>query len=539
MSNIATVGQAPSIFLRKATGLVREISPFDAFNINMCNANVWANIAVLLPLGVVLFSGANLWLSVLLGSVGGLFVVMAYVLMSQAMPRSGGDYVFISRSLHPAIGFVGTFTMMILTAFFAAFNSWSLGAWILPDLFGPLGAMMHVTAFVNFAEWVGHPGPTVALAIISVFALWLIFSRGVRFAARTQRWAVLFIVIATLIGIPLLLATSPSSYLSSFNHFAAYFHTSAAAMEHAALVGGVTLNPAFSWGATIAFWPWVMVIWGYAVNSIMVGGEVRNPKRSQAYAVIGANLASAAVLIAFFALAFRGIPSGLLGSFGYFTYVNPAANPMPFLLYAHVPLALATSSPVVLIFFSLGVGVSLWLASVGLWLWGTRYMFAWAMDRVAPPQIAKLSTRGGAGNVPAYALGVIGVLTMAFAVMLTYLPNFSYVTGSLLQATLFLLGCFAAIFLPYRLRKIYTSSIKREILGIPVVSICGALGAVFIGVMVYYFITNSTFGTVTGSAALFSVVVIAVGIVYYVGAVIVNRRAGRDLRLTYREIPPE
>jgi len=74
---------------------------------------------------------------------------------------------------------------------------------------------------------------------------------------------------------------------------------------------------------------------------------------------------------------------------------------------------------------------------------------------------------------------------------------------------------------------------------VPVVSIFGGIGAVFIGVMVYYFITNSTFGTVTGSAALFSVVVIAVGIVYYIAAVIVNRRAGRDLRLTYREIPPE
>jgi amino acid transporter len=527
------------MFLRKATGLVREISPLDAFNINMTNANVWANIAILLPLGLVLFAGANLWLSVLLGSIGGMFVVMAYVLMSQAMPRSGGDYVFISRAIHPAIGFVATFTMMMLTAFFAAYNCFSLGNWLLPDLFGPLGAMTHDRALVNFAEWVAGRGPTIGLLVLSVLLLWFIFSRGVRFAARTQWISVFFIVLASVIGIPLLATTSPSSYLANFNTFAAYFHTSAAAMEHTAQIGGVNPHPAFSWGATIGFWPWVMVIWGYAVNSIMVGGEVRNPRRSQAYAVVIATLASAGILIAFFVLALRGIPQALLSSFGYFIYVNPAANPMPFTLYAHVPLALATNSPVVLGFFSGGVSFGLWLASIGLWLWGTRYMFAWAMDRVAPPQIAKLSTRGGAGNVPVYALAVMGILTLMFGLLLVYVPNFSYVTGSLLQACVFLLGCVAAIVLPYRLRKIYSSSIKSEILGVPVVSIFGAVGAVFLGVMVYYFVTNSAFGAVTGSAALFSVVVIAVGIVYYIAAVIINRRAGRDLRLTYREIPPE
>ena len=527
---------APGIFLRQATGLVRELSTWDAFNIDLTNVNTFANIAILLPLGLVLFAGANLWLSVLLGAIAGMSVVFVYVLLAQAMPRSGGDYVFISRILHPFLGFLGSWCMMLLCAFFSAFNAWSIGNWVLPDFFGPLGAMTGNHRLIDFAVWVSQPAVVNAITVISFALYFAIMYSGAKFAARTQWLPVIFTALALIVGIPTLLFTSGHTYLSNFNSFAAHFHTSAAAMEAVAAKNGTNLNPPFSWGSTIAFWPWVMVIFGYAVNSVMIGGEVRNPRRAQFVSVIASTIIGSAGLIIFFALGVSRIPSQLMAAFGYFGYVNPAKNPIPFTVYAHVPMALASGNPLFLICISGAVAFGLWFASIGLYFWGTRYMFAWALDRIAPPQVGVLV---GRQNAPVVALAVLTALGIAFGIMLEQVPNFSYVTGSLLQAFLFLFTCIAAIVFPFRLKRLYSGSIKSEIGGIPWISIFGIWGTAFMVVMVYYFITQSQFGTVTGTALTFSEVSIGVGVVYYIAAWLFARSRGIDLGMTYREIPPE
>src|SRR5260221_12132642 len=113
MSNVP-IGQTsshPGLFLRQATGLVREMNTWDAFNIDMTNANAFANVAVLLPLGLALFAGGNLWLSVITGTGAGLSVVLLYVMLAHAMPRSAGDYIFISLLLQPSLGFIATMSL--------------------------------------------------------------------------------------------------------------------------------------------------------------------------------------------------------------------------------------------------------------------------------------------------------------------------------------------------------------------------------------------------------------------------------------------
>jgi low temperature requirement protein LtrA len=50
---------------------------------------------------------------------------------------------------------------------------------------------------------------------------------------------------------------------------------------------------------------------------------------------------------------------------------------------------------------------------------------------------------------------------------------------------------------------------------------------------------NSTFGVTSRLSLAFMVGVVVVGIIWYVGAFILNRNHGIDLSLAYREIPPE
>lgn len=522
--------------MRRATGLVREISVWDAFNINLTNANAWANIAVLLPLGLAIFAGANLWLSVATGLVGGLAVVLVYAMLAQAMPRSGGDYVFISRVLHPSLGFLGSWTMMVLCAFFVGYNAWSIASWGIPDLMGPLGVMTGHHWMVTVATDMTHRGVVVVVELV-FFAMWFwIMTRGAKSAARTQWLPTILTVAATALALPVLLFTSAHTYLHNFNAFAAHFHTSAAQVEAAAVKGGANLHPGFSLSETIAFWPFVMVIFGFSINSIMVGGEVRNPRRSQYVSVLGATLIAGLVLVLFLALGVARIPSALLNATGYATYVNPAVNPFPFPLYAHVPFALGMHSPVLLILLCGAVSLGQWGSSIGLLFWASRYMLAWSMDGVAPRQFGYVSPKR---NSPTVALGVTMVVVTVFGVLLEYDSAITFVAGGLLQACLLLFACVAGIVFPYRLRALYKGSGGGYFHGVPWITIVSVFATAFMIVTVAFYAGNAKFGTVTGSSLWFSIIVLALGLLYYAGAWLLARARGADLGLAYRELPPE
>ena len=107
LSQKPTPGHARAVspFVRPASGLVREITAWQVFGFNVMNANIGIGLVWLTLLGPGLYPGANLYLAVLLAFVGILPLNLLYVRLAVAFPRSGGDYVSISRTLSPALGF--------------------------------------------------------------------------------------------------------------------------------------------------------------------------------------------------------------------------------------------------------------------------------------------------------------------------------------------------------------------------------------------------------------------------------------------------
>src|SRR5258708_39296301 len=97
----ATEEQA-DVFTRNATGLVREVSLFDAFVMNTFGMNVAVGGIYLFLQAQTAFPGGSILLAVVIGTVLMAFTLLrVYAEFAAAMPRSGGDYVFVSRVLHP------------------------------------------------------------------------------------------------------------------------------------------------------------------------------------------------------------------------------------------------------------------------------------------------------------------------------------------------------------------------------------------------------------------------------------------------------
>src|SRR6266540_1274275 len=85
----------PQVFTRRASGLVRVMSPYSAFIYNILTMGlifpwtyVWAPTA---------FQGSNLVLGILFAFLFELPIALAYTWLATSLPRSGGDYVFQSR----------------------------------------------------------------------------------------------------------------------------------------------------------------------------------------------------------------------------------------------------------------------------------------------------------------------------------------------------------------------------------------------------------------------------------------------------------
>jgi len=92
---MATATAIPEVFTRKASGLVRVMSPYSAFVYNILTMGLIFPWTYLWAPGAL--PGGRLVWGILLAMLIEIPIAFAYVWLSTALPRSGGDYVFESR----------------------------------------------------------------------------------------------------------------------------------------------------------------------------------------------------------------------------------------------------------------------------------------------------------------------------------------------------------------------------------------------------------------------------------------------------------
>jgi len=93
----------PSLFVRNATGLVREVGLWQAFVINLSVLNPAVGL-VTIAVALAVFPGTDLTLPFIIAAVLVMFLALSYAQLVSSMPRTGGDFVFVSRIISPAIG---------------------------------------------------------------------------------------------------------------------------------------------------------------------------------------------------------------------------------------------------------------------------------------------------------------------------------------------------------------------------------------------------------------------------------------------------
>ncbi len=130
---MATATAKPEVFTRKASGLVRVMSPFSAFVYNILTMGLIFPWTYLWAPGAL--PGGKLVWGILLAMVIEIPIALVYVWLSTALPRSGGDYVFQSRVFGGGVAFT-----VVMSGYVIWILQWvALSGWLLSYLgFAPL-----------------------------------------------------------------------------------------------------------------------------------------------------------------------------------------------------------------------------------------------------------------------------------------------------------------------------------------------------------------------------------------------------------------
>ena len=302
MATVASTGDAErAVFVRKATGLVRGWSTRDAFiyaafSINLITLGLWIfGYAPFIP------EGSMLW-AVLLAGFYLVVQGITYASLIAAMPRAGGDYVWISRVLGGGPGFV-----LAVTGWWFILWLWvPIYANILNvEVIGPLAAIIGWEWGYTF--WSGDDGIFVSSAITALLASAFI-SMGMRRYARFQKICFYGGLVGLGIMMLLLLFNSKESFITNFNEQSLDLYGVENAYEATLAAGTDGFTPSglgsFAFGATLLLIPMMAFfnLWSYWGATLY--GEVRGASdfRQNIAAMAGALLATTVAAVVLFLL---------------------------------------------------------------------------------------------------------------------------------------------------------------------------------------------------------------------------------------------
>ncbi|MGD0689676.1 MAG: APC family permease [Candidatus Bathyarchaeia archaeon] len=485
------------LFVRKATGLVREIGPLTAMIIILANV---------MGLGwqkrVFQFTGAaplpeNLWVAgippmVMAFLIGGIIIilsVLSFSILIAAMPRSGGGYVVISRLVSPIWAFVGSWFEFLSIA-------WSFGiiaVAVFEGIYFIFGPIVGITAAgVNDVYLFGG-------GVLLVVLFTAIGSLGVRMAGYLLQ--VMFWIPAILtVYVLFLLASSlsnPSALQAGITSLAAangITGVTADTYVKGALTQGMdAANVGNYWSAVStamigAYFAYI----GYAASTF-VAGEVKEANKSLPKVLL---LSSVIIMVAYMVVSGLGayataalgrttLPNGNTWSFfEAYSYLSYGKGN---LAKAGVPAIKAWTTTVAAM---TGIGLNLsslnWLLFIFGILWvandippfiltASRILFAMAFDRVLPGSLANVNERFHSPVNATIVTGVFGMLGCfsesgvisnggtwnpggALGGALNGIFSIGVSSTDLFDAVFFTLFALALIMLPLRKKEIYETA---------------------------------------------------------------------------------
>lgn len=516
---------APATFERKATGLVREAGTFDVlvYNLNFVSIGLMAVLVFLFS--TAFYPGANLYVTSLLTLAIVLPTSLVFAFFAAAMPRSGGDYVYVSRVLHPGLGMMSSFNNTVWWGIYGGVPSAFFALFGLGPFFQTVGQMGGVSWMTDVGDWIlTKPGTFVCGAALIV-VLVALFIRGFGLYLRVQNALFLVAMVSIVLTAAVWLLRSKTGFMADLR--AGVGADAFRDLDRSAADAGFADGGPFSLKWTLLAGTWVYINLVFNQSSAYIGGEVKRASRLQLWSMPVVACVSTAALMVLLALADRVIGLETLGKLA-------ATQGLVFTQIA----AFGSGSTLIAI---LVLGSFIFWSYT--WLPGqianaSRNLLAYSLDGVMPRALGRVHPRF---HTPWVALLVIGAASIAALAAFVWVPDFATLVGIFGFILGFLIVSAAAMAFPYRLPDVFESSpVNGRIAGVPWITIVGALSFVALVVMAYAFLTDPSAG-LNGKPGLIALNlgIWVSGLVVYFVARAVQARRGVDISRRFKEIPVE
>ncbi|MEM4246242.1 MAG: amino acid permease [Candidatus Bathyarchaeia archaeon] len=533
------------VFVRKASGLVRVVSPKDALVYAFMNPTIpyafhyiiWSQ---------ALYPGANMYIAALfiltLFPIAGL-----YVLFSTAMPRSGGEYIYGSRVLSPVLGLLASWGMVLggglmWSGSLASWGTmWGIGAGTVIH-----GLLTGNQGLVDLGIALGDPSTGLAwvfgfLTIASCFAVMLAGTKWVMRAAWFVT-AVTWIMLGSYIYINLTanpqIVAQRMSALQGLDYGGILQQAKDAGWmpglvsTGATMMAGLTYLNLSTLGST------------YVAN---IAGEIKEVRKAQILAQFGSLILFIIYWEIFTYATYSGLGIDLIQAI---SYLNAAGiDTEVFKLYSFSPVAyfltvyLSDNWLLVMLAGPIGFWIINWGGILGLGFGPIRNLFAYAYDGIFPNWVCAVDRKGRAwGSV---LLGFI--IAVAVHTVNTFTPWLAYIAHTIAVwfISWFIVGVAGMVF-HIRRRDIYEKSpaiVQKKIAGIPLTFILGLVTAIISAAVVY----SVLYPALTGEAVALQLrylastilFLIVVPIIIFYASYYYRKAKGVPMDLRFKEVPPD
>src|SRR5881397_3757465 len=529
------------VFTRRASGLVRVMSPYSAFAYNVLNIGVIFPWVYITPLA--LDNGASIWAGILIcGSFASILAVV-YAGLASAMPRTGGDYVFQSRTLKPWLGFAIVSTMII--TFFLQWQA--LGGWLvavlgLSPMFLGLGLTTGNQMFIDWGVWFATPMGAMITTMVSSTIAAAVLIKSFRWFVKIQ-WVMWYgFLLSFFLMVVMFFVTQTSTFTARFDR-ATQVIVGPSGLTYAQLLSGYfTPTTEAAWLTTLLVAPVALTSLGWVGYAQEQAGEIQGAQslRNQMFINLGGGLVSM-VMMAVLAFA-------MIQTVGQNWLAAAAGSGQPPIAPWFSNLAMVlTDNPIILFLMIIGILLNALQVVFNVIVGWTRVAVAMSIDGALPRAVSHVSPRT---HTPVNAHVIFLILGgFLYAYIYNMVPGYTtYTLAVTAVATVMYIGTAigGAVF-PRTRREVYqTSPIAKYKVGpVPLITICGLIAAGFSAWMLYWYITEPFLGIANLSAgfdgvkSLLIMVAIFVGwTVYYFVRRAYLRSRGINLDLAYKEVPP-
>jgi basic amino acid/polyamine antiporter, APA family len=519
------------VYVRQSSGLVRTVGARTALLANLVGMGIIVNFFWITEASAF-YPNANLITTVGIGVLINVAVGYVYWMLASAMPRSGGDYIFVGRIFHPSIGLGVNLLFSVVFVTWAGLFAYFTAYYAIPTMLAAYSVAGGGAAALSAATTlISSTTDIFVVALITLLIVILVSLLPTKWIFRVSIgvFAGSAIIFALMIGI--LLLTPQSTFAADFNANPVY------GASYQALVQSV---PITATGTFLGIVYTMLSFVGYA-NSAYYGGEIRgNPLRTQGLAIFGAPLIFAALIAGLYAASYYTFGRGFLIGISSAYFTTPGtAWPGPLYLAAyieHIPLLAG--------FLSLGLVFTFFGFSLIYFIVPTRNLFAWSFDRIFPTFLTRVNRNG----VPYVAVIVLAVSALIALWIQTYTTLFDYATlGYSNFGFWFAVGivCLAGALFPFLRRRSFAQApnvVRARVGPVPVISIVGVAAALSAWFVSYASSTGSYLGITAGyniGDLLFLPVVFVIGIVVYFISYAVQKSRGVPVDLISKELPPD